>query len=237
MDTTVNAIENGSVVENGQMGATPAPAANPAQSDDDLFVDAADSDSADSADSDDTPADAVVVIDEAMVQTVTIIDAFFKDEKDEWKKSNKYRVSFVRPVEQTIHGKKRIVKKPLLFKGFVYNREIGESVEKDINYVDFWPTDLIEIFGEFVPGLVNLYTKRKQEYQRGLGSCLDAATISILLEGALVDMTREFYDAGQLYTDEFGNDKFTKNRNWRTTIDYVEITDDAQAALNAALAI
>ena len=101
------------------------------------------------------------------------------------------------------------------FKGLV-KTDTGKS-EVDVNYIDFRPGELIDILSDFVPDFAIIVLDKREQYTRGVGSTVNAASILKYFLGAKLMVTREFHAEGEC--DEDG--RVFKSDTWLTYVDDV----------------
>ena len=122
------------------------------------------------------------------------------------------------------------------FIGMVKDKETGEFIEREINYVDFIPRVFIAQCLDAVDGLALLYTKKKEQglrtdRQNGFG----AAELQVVLKDAKITLEREKFEIGDEYTD---NDDVVHQRDhagYSTNVSEVVVTERVQQKLDAMI--
>lgn len=113
------------------------------------------------------------------------------------------------------------------------DRDSGEYVEKQVDYIDFVPSVIIAQLLSQVEGLDIMFTKKKEQSLRaGTDSGFGAAELQVVLRGAKLTIERSKFEAGDEYTTQAGETFVHENAGYNTNITGVKVSERIQRNLD-----
>lgn len=135
-------------------------------------------------------------------------------------------VTVVRPISRTTINTKTGAEETYVYKwyvyvkdsvpGMIYNSATKERKVVNARYFEMFPSVMIAQLADFIPELA-------------FAGTIDAENMTLILNQAAIEFTATHHDAGDEYTDMFGNTQLFKNEGFSYQITEVQLCDRAKA--------